>query len=421
MNNNKFSFLTSSLMVTGIVSIASLATVPEVAFAKTKSQIAQMAIPITVQINSVAGGGSGVIINQEVAQGEKIYTVLTANHVVRSADVKYEVRTHTGQNYEVISVEHYQKNQEQDPDLAVVKFKTKDVYPTANLGNSNNSTFGDSIAIFGYPYLDENQLPDERPFVYSPGELNNPQGKRPNGYDWLYNAVTQKGMSGGPVFDDNGTVVAIHGRGERFQGKAAFNAGIPINTFVALAPSLANNRISFNNNDINESGPGFPVTPDTNSQSIIAADSPYQKDDRYAGASHFYCDLTGEIPKTLARNVVNGQEITLIEWKDDPNFKWSVTKEERCKIVSGRFQRAYYENRLDYLKIGESSGLPVVCGVAFDDESCGGNNILVTFQPNTNADQWLNSFLQGNTVSVRGEKQGVKNMRSLLSPISSEE
>jgi hypothetical protein len=387
-------------------------TFPEVAFAKTKSQVAQAAIPVTVQINSISGGGSGVIINQKAEQGGTLYTVLTANHVVQNAGVNYQVRTHTGNSYQVISVEHYLKNQNKDPDLAIITFKTTDIYPTAKLGDSSQASYGADIAIFGYPYLDDNQRPDERPFVYSSGELNNPQGKRPNGYDWLYNAVTQKGMSGGPVFDENGTVVAIHGRGEQFQGKAAFNAGIPINTFVALAPNMAQPQpIALNPN------PGDP--PRTES-GTINPNLVYSKNDRYAGASHFYCDVTGEIPKTIARNVVNGQQLTLIEWKDDPNFKWSLDKKERCQIVSGRFQRAYYENKLDYLKTGQVGENPVVCAVSFDAQPCTKDDILVTFQPNTNAEQWLNSFLQGNTVTVRGANQNTKDMRNLLSSLSEE-
>ncbi len=411
MKNNNFPVLKSSVIVAGIISLTGLITLPEVALAKSKSQIAQSAIPVTVQINSISGGGSGVIINQKAAPGGTIYTVLTANHVVQNAGVKYQVKTHTGDTYEVMSVDHYLKNKSKDPDLAVITFKTTDVYPTANLGDSNQAGFGYSIAIFGYPYLDDNQQAEQRPFVYSSGELNNPKGQRPNGYDWLYNAVTQKGMSGGPVFDENGAVVAIHGRGEQVQGKAAFNAGIPINTFIALAPYLPRTEaIALNTPSSN--------SPYESGSNPVPTESAYNNNDRYAGASHFYCDATGETPKTMARNVVNKQEITLIEWKEDPKFKWSMTPKERCQTVSGRFQRAYYENKLDYLKTGESGGLPVICGVTNEDQPCSGSDVLVTFQPNTNAQEWLNGFLQGNTMTVRGETQGTKNMRMVLSNIS---
>jgi S1-C subfamily serine protease len=413
MKNTNFPFLPSSAILAGCISLTTLVALPEAALAKSKSQIAQTAIPVTVQINSISGGGSGVIINQKVEQGERIYTVLTANHVVQNAGIQYQIRTHTGSTYPVISVDHYLKNQAKDPDLAVVTFKTKDIYPTAPLGDSTQATYGASIAIFGYPYLDENQRPDERPFVYSSGELNNPQGQRPNGYDWLYNAVTQKGMSGGPVFDENGTVVAIHGRGEQFQGKAAFNAGIPINTFVALAPSNITRTEAIASNINNNDGRVESGTVNPN----LA----YINNDRYAGASHFYCDVTGANPKTIARNVVSGKQVTLIEWQDDPNFQWSLSKTERCQIVSGRFQRAYYENKLEFLKTSQIGELPVLCAVASDDKPCTGNDILVTFQPNTNARQWLSSFLQGNTATVRGGSDNSKDMRQVLSSLSDED
>lgn len=63
----------------------------------------------------------------------------------------------------------------------------------------------------------------------------------------VYTNVTRAGMSGGPVFNDDGKVVGIHGlaegrevvlpgyQGDRSVIKAGFNLGIPINTFVRLS------------------------------------------------------------------------------------------------------------------------------------------------------------------------------------------
>ena len=423
MSRINFLFSSNIAIAAGMASLAVTTIDPEAVMAKSPSQIAQMAIPVTVQINSVAGGGSGVIINQNTDQGETVYSVLTANHVVRNAAIGYEVRTHTGQSYTVISVEHFQKNDQVDPDLALVKFKSDHKYPVASLGDSSRAGFGDPINIFGYPFTGDNQLPDKRSFVYSPGELNNPQRKGPNGYDWLYNAVTQKGMSGGPVFNQDGKVVAIHGRGERFQDKAAFNSGIPINTFLALAPDFVklpqivnspqpNALATVNNNSTSswESGPGYET----------AAKDPYEDEDRYAGASHFYCDLNGAVPRTIAKNVVNSQTLDLIHWEEDPNFKWSVNQAERCQVVSGRFQRAYYENKLHFLVVGQINKYPVICGVTDADGTCNKDNILITFQPSTDATAWLNNFISGNTGTVRGggaASAGFKDMRNMLSEL----
>lgn len=69
------------------------------------------------------------------------------------------------------------------------------------------------------------------------------------GYELVYSSITFGGMSGGPVLDSQGRVIAIHGRTE---GEAAIDnnsssketiqlgnsLGIPVSTFLALATRL---------------------------------------------------------------------------------------------------------------------------------------------------------------------------------------
>ncbi len=57
------------------------------------------------------------------------------------------------------------------------------------------------------------------------------------GYALAYTTNTLQGMSGGPVLNEDGKVVGIHGNAgldfdEKFMG---FNVGIPINTFLKLS------------------------------------------------------------------------------------------------------------------------------------------------------------------------------------------
>jgi hypothetical protein len=407
MNKNKTIFPCCLGVLTSIVSIstATILGISERVLAKTPSQIAQVAIPVTVQINSLKGGGSGVIVEKENKDGQQLYTVLTANHVVKDVNLTYEVRTHTGQVYTASSVKHFQQA-DSDPDLALVTFSSTDEYPVARLGDSTQEQLGDKISIFGYPYIDEQLKAEDRPFVYAPGVLNSLNRKGPNGYNWLYDAVTQKGMSGGPVFNNEGQIVAVHGRGERFEEKAAFNAGIPINTLIALDPSFQSNLIATSKTSPNESG--------TNPVPAPPADSADETIDRYAGASQFYCDISGDVPKTMARNVVSNATQVLIRWEADPNFQWGVDRQTRCQTVSGRFQKAYYDNTLDFLVVGQVKNYPVVCGVADEGNSCSSENILITFQPGTNAQEWLEKFLAGQEMAVRSVG-GATSMRALLS------
>ncbi len=392
--------MSSPIILTAIASSAVAATLLATglkvkANSKTAGQVAQIAIPVTVQISSessqfleekvITETGSGVIIRQEeMAEGEetKTYTVLTANHVVDSEELDYQIRTHTGQVYEVASVQSLQES-EKEADLALVTFQSQDEYPTASLGDSQQVSRSAEMAVFGYSS-------EAKPFVYSPAKLDKVDGDRRDGYEWSYKAATKKGMNGGPVFDESGQLVAINGKKKSGSADQSLNRGIPIDTFTALSLSEPTE---------------LAITPDN------------YPVNRYAGASHFYCDTTKDVPTTMARNVVTDVSQELIRWVKDPEFDWGIEPQERCKIVSGKFQRAYYENKLDYLNVDNINNYPVICGLADDTESCTNENILITFQPETNASQWLKKFLQGQTGTVRGNST---NMRRLLHRLQDE-
>ncbi|WP_153016669.1 S1 family peptidase, partial [Cylindrospermopsis raciborskii] len=211
----------------------------------------------TVQINiygqgSDSPGGSGVIIDK---RGDT-YTVLTANHVVCEVtqfytkkfdcakDLRYTVGTYTGQEYPInIKTRRiFQKNVKKDPDLATVTFQAKENYPVAELGNSDDLQIGTDIIVTGFPSIFGKKGID-RNYTATPGKLVSRNPGAESGYSLIYNANTFIGNSGGPVFDNNGRVIAIHGIADAtaIEGnsissrqKTGFNAGIPINTFLSL-------------------------------------------------------------------------------------------------------------------------------------------------------------------------------------------
>jgi serine protease Do len=242
MNNWSQSF---GIMLTTTVTAL---VVVQPAFAKTAKEVAQTAVPTTVQINNALGsglGGSGVII----AKDGKTYTVLTAYHVVANPNTEYTIKTSRGNNHAVKSVKSLQTG-ENTPDLAVVIFESNEEYAIAPLSDSDEATIGSGVYISGYP------LPGvggtEREYAFTNGQVTNVRNSDPEGYTLRYDAVTRRGMSGGPVFDVSGRVVGIHGQGdtagslavqkETGQGteeiKTGLNSAIPINTFMQLMPAV---------------------------------------------------------------------------------------------------------------------------------------------------------------------------------------
>ena len=244
--------------------------------AMTAREIAQLAVPITVQINNnLSGGGSGAII----ARSGNTYTVLTVNHVVKRPDLTYTIRTHAGKDYPVTKVQRLQQS-ENDPDLAIVTFESSDEHPIAALGDSDQAAIGVEIYVSGYPALEE-RLGEQRDYEFSPGIITSRPTNRPQGYTLRYNAVTVNGMSGGPVLDASGRVVGIHGQGESENSivgefgavaiKTGFNSAIPINIFLALKPDqISGSKVMVNN------------TPPGNDQLPPSLDNPTNARDYYA-------------------------------------------------------------------------------------------------------------------------------------------
>jgi tetratricopeptide (TPR) repeat protein len=246
---SRFDF--SSSLLAGTATVAALVIIqPAVLAAKSPQEIAQIGIPVTVQVNprkDVKDGGSGVIINR---QGN-IYTVLTCNHVANMTG-PLTIRTPDNQSYAATIQERLQKTQG-DIDLALMTFSSEKDYPVATLANSA-PVIGANIFVFGYPAQD-NKFGADRDFEFSPGTVTSRPSNAPEGYTLRYNAVSKGGMSGGPVFDVDGRVVGIHGNGStaltRGKGKTTtesgaviqskvevpvktgFNAAIPINTNLA--------------------------------------------------------------------------------------------------------------------------------------------------------------------------------------------
>lgn len=201
------------------------------ASALTQEEIDSIASQTTVVIaNGLAKGdiearqefdpGSGVIIGRK----GKIYYALTNNHVVQEQDDGkiFGVRTADGEVHTVIDTNNNIIRLgsfigDEAPidgfDLAIVKFQSKNDYPVVTLGQSVGLQLGDSVHVSGWPKPADMSARRQRRLVSGSVALITNIPFSDGGYNLLYNNETKPGMSGGPVLNNDGELVGIHGRG----------------------------------------------------------------------------------------------------------------------------------------------------------------------------------------------------------------
>ena len=211
---------------------------PQVAVALSSVEVGKIAKQIAVLVDNKNGSGSGVIIKRS----GNTYTVLTAYHVVKTQD-KYEIVTPDGQRY---SVNYSTVKKLPDVDLAVVQFTSSISYTIAKIGNSDESTEGATAYVAGFP--EARGAFSSSIYILTDGKINaNTSKALPDGYALVYSNDTLPGMSGGPVLNEKGELIGIHGKGDTTENyksseinpnivvKTGFNFGIPINTFLILS------------------------------------------------------------------------------------------------------------------------------------------------------------------------------------------
>jgi serine protease Do len=263
---NRYSIASCLIAITANTALVS--TPPALTATETRAvsakQVGLIAKRTVVRIESSEGGfGSGVIIGRaEKGDKNNVYTVLTAAHVVSKPTVTYQLVSPIPLNSTATKKRvTLSLNTKTDVtilsgvDLALVSFSSQDTFAVGTLGNSGDADEGSPVYVAGFPQpgkaITRFALQFTGGMVSSrlDGEENS-RNTGGNGYDMAYTNITRAGMSGGPVFDAAGRVVAIHGQGDR-EGqnpdeaavgivsnsqKTGFNLGIPIQTFLNLHP-----------------------------------------------------------------------------------------------------------------------------------------------------------------------------------------
>ncbi|MEN9228721.1 MAG: serine protease [Gloeomargarita sp. GMQP_bins_120] len=165
--------------------------------------LTQQAREITVQVRVGASGGSGVLL----ARRDQIYTVVTNQHVLDSDPqaTRYSVRTPDGQWHSVRARPPIPTT----TDVALLEFTSAQSYSLA-CPQPRLPQVGDPVFAAGFPFpTDEHPDPG---FVMTTGHVRLilPQPLE-GGYRLGYTNPIAKGMSGGPVLDQQGRLVALNG------------------------------------------------------------------------------------------------------------------------------------------------------------------------------------------------------------------
>lgn len=203
-------------------------------------EVSKLAKNVTVRISSPAGMGSGVIVQRK----GHTYTVATVAHVVDLPNT-YDIRTPDQQIHQINTSSI---NKFKTVDLAIVQFTSKQTYDVAKMGNANKVPEGTPIYVAGFPA--QTLALTESIYNFTEGKVTaNATQPLADGYALVYSNSTLPGMSGGPVLDDQGRLIAIHGRADTatlqpqdqatnpdIYIKTGFNLGIPINTFLSALP-----------------------------------------------------------------------------------------------------------------------------------------------------------------------------------------
>jgi tetratricopeptide (TPR) repeat protein len=232
---NKLTWLFSMMFVSSSISLATQAA--------SSIEVAKIAKAVTVNIESADSPGSGVIVQKN----SNVYTVVTAAHVVRNPKSAFKIITPDGNTHKLINIKATPGT-----DLAIGKFQSTNNYPVAKMGDSASSPEGATVYVAGFPMA--TQAISASIYNFTEGKVT-ANANRPlaEGYSLVYSNNTLPGMSGGPVFNDAGELIAIHGRGDTQESsqaseinqnvrvKTGFNLGITTSTFFKLASNLGFN------------------------------------------------------------------------------------------------------------------------------------------------------------------------------------
>ena len=214
------------LAIVGLVSASPLLRmaygdgVPE---AVRRAEAARIAAVAKAKVSAVSvfakggqGGGSGVVITPDGY-------ALTNYHVARPAGSAMQCSMPDGKMYDAVLVGV-------DPvgDVALIKLIGRDDFPAAELGDSDSVRAGDWCFAIGNPFLLATDLQPTVTYGIVSGvhRYQYPAGTLLEYADCIQtDAAINPGNSGGPLFDAEGRLIGINGRGS-FEKRGRVNVGV---------------------------------------------------------------------------------------------------------------------------------------------------------------------------------------------------
>lgn len=215
---------------------------------------AKQLIKERVSVYSSSGTASGDIQQYN-------YYILTNAHVVADETV-YGVRVNDGEVYRVDDSFEYKEQFKASPvasniyrfgtaiddqgnyngtDLAIVKFVSSKSYPVATTSSVGDVTSSSQVLISGWPLPETAERSTRSRFSRYGQLVDREESNRTNGgYSLKFNVSGMSNMSGGPVFNADGKLIAIYGEGNEEEGY-----GIPVENLINSLQNQENYRKAF--------------------------------------------------------------------------------------------------------------------------------------------------------------------------------